>query len=52
MDHPEILAREYALLPSAQAPAKIVTAESDRRKRRTSVSKVKKTVGGKKLSKR
>ncbi len=39
---PEILAGEIALAPSAQAPAKVVTVKSDRRKRRTSVRKVKK----------
>jgi hypothetical protein len=49
---PEILAGEIALPPAAQAPAKVVTVESDLRKRRASVSKVKKTVRGKKLSKR
>ena len=50
---PEIPAGEIAVRPPVQAPAQVVTVESDRGKRRASLSKVhKKTVRAKKRTKR
>jgi hypothetical protein len=50
---PENPAGEIAVPPPVQAPAQVVTVESDRGKRRASVSKVhKKTVRAKKPTKR
>jgi hypothetical protein len=50
---PEIPAGEIAVPTPVQAPAQVVTVESDRAKRRASVSKVhKKTVRAKKPTKR
>ena len=49
----EIPAGEIAVPPPVQAPAQVVTVETDRAKRRASVSKVhKKTVRAKKPTKR
>jgi hypothetical protein len=50
---PEIAAGDIAVPTPVQAPAQVVTVESDRAKRRASVSKVhKKTVRAKKPTKR